>query len=131
MHVGAIMSATGSSSVSANDLVLSASPVPNAPGLFFYSDTAAVNPIGFPLFEGRVCVLGSGAGVIRILPPTVGVGNVITKALDNTHPFQGAGILVGTWAYFQCWYRDTQDNDGDGFVEGANYSDGLAIFFTP
>jgi len=128
--IGAVMSATGSHSVAANDLILSASPCPNEPALFFYSDTRTTNPLGFANYEGRKCVLSGGLGITRMLPPVFGSGNTVTKVVDNTLPY-GAQILVGGTRYFQAWFRSATDDDSDGIVSGANYSDGYAITFTP
>lgn len=128
---GALMDASGSGSVAANDLVLACAPLaPGQPGIFFYGPTRSANPIGFPLGEGRQCVVGS---LVRILPPAFADGaGTLTKAVDNTLP-SGSGIVVGMTQNFQGWYRDPAagDIDGDGVDEGFNLSNGYTITFVP
>ena len=116
---GASMSALGSSSVSANDLVLLAAPVPNQPGLFYYGP----DQIQFPFGNGFRCV----GGTVGRLDVQNASANTLSHALDVTRPPNAATtITAGTSWNFQCWYRDPAAG-GAGF----NLSDGLEIAFVP
>ena len=126
----ALITATGSASIGANDLVLQCGPVAaGQPGIFFYSDTQSANPMGLPFGEGRRCAVGS---LVRLLPPVFpdAVGNLIRPVDYNSLP-SGATIIAGNVFNFQGWYRDTGDNNNDGTASGFNLSDGLQITFTP
>ena len=114
-----VMSADGSSSVAANDLVLVATSVPNQPGLFYYGPTQVLQPFG----NGFRCV----GGTVGRLDVHNAVANTITHALDVTAPPNAATTITGgtTWN-FQCWYRDPAAG-GASF----NLSDGLEVQFAP
>ncbi|MFT4541108.1 MAG: hypothetical protein ACI841_000045 [Planctomycetota bacterium] len=112
------ISASGSASVAANDLVLRATPVPNQPGIFYYGP----NTIQAPFGNGFRCI----GGTTGRLPVVGGSAGVLTHGLDNTQPPSGATTILpsSTW-YFQCWYRDP-------LAGGASFdlSDGLEVEFT-
>ncbi|TDJ70662.1 MAG: hypothetical protein E2O39_09720 [Planctomycetota bacterium] len=117
----AIISATGSASVSANDLVLHAGPVPaNQAGIFYYG--AGTNNSAFG--NGIRCVSTGGIGVFR-LPPTGTANGMLTFPVDFTNPSQIVGTILpsSTW-FFQAWYRDPAAG-GASF----NLSDGYEILF--
>ena len=116
---GALMTANGTRSVHANNLVLIAAGVPNTHGLFIYGPSQTQTPFG----DGFLCVSGP---TIR-LAGHVGVNNELTHALNVAQPASGAPpILAGTTLNFQAWYRDP----GFGSA-GFNLSDGLQVQFTP
>ncbi len=114
------ISATGSTSVAANDVLLRADSVPlNQFGIFYYGD----NQIQVPFGQGYRCV-GGTAGVFRLGPPVnSGASGVMLWQLDLTDPPLPAGqILAGSTWNFQAWFRD-----GTLF----DLSDGLSITFIP
>jgi len=117
---GAPMSATGSASIAANDLVLAAGPIPAGEfGVFYHGNNAGMAPFG----DGIRCVNGQ---TVRLWPPSAAdAGGTITRAVDNTAA-SAAGIVSGGSRRFQCWYRDPS-----GGPNGFNLSDGLLINFTP
>jgi len=88
------MSATGSHSIAADDLVLAAEPVPDAVFLFVYGPFPTEVPFG----NGLRCVAG---GLTRTLPPGRARGN---RAEATILP--GLDIAPVTLGYFQCWFRD-------------------------
>ena len=113
------MYATGSASVSANDLRIVARDVPagNA-GAFVYGDTAIQTPFG----SGFLCA-GGQSWLFDI--QMIGAEELAQKTIDNTNlPAGGAAITAGSTWYFQFLYRD---------VAGAttNTSDGLEVVFQP
>lgn len=118
--IGATMSASGSSSVAANDLELTAGPAPVGEfAVFFHGAGQGMIPFG----EGFQCATG---GIVRVWPPSPAdaLGNV-TRLVDNTTA-GGIGIVAGATRNFQCWYRDPAGG-GSGF----NLSDGLSVTFLP
>ena len=117
---GATISASGSTSVAANDFGLL---VQNCPpqqfGLFFYGPNQDHTPWG----EGVRCAKG---GVVR-LPPALqtDAAGAATVTLDLTQPPVPNGqITVGSTWHFQFWHRDPT-----GGPEGFNLSDGLRATF--
>jgi hypothetical protein len=116
---GATISATGTTSVSANDLTLSAVGAPsNVQGLFFFGPNETQVPLG----NGWLCV----SGPIQRLPvaPTNGTGSV-SYLVDNQGPQVGGAFVSGSIWKFQYWYRD--QTVGLGF----NLTDGLSVTFQP
>lgn len=115
----AVISGSGSDSVSANDLALSAAPVPDQFGVFFYGPSQTQVPFG----NGFRCA----DGVLNRLAIVMATGNTLTLALDNTSPPTASGqITVGATWNFQAWFRDPAA--GGAFF---NLSDGLEVLFTP
>ena len=119
---GAIMGASGTTSVQANNFFLEVSnAVPNTVGMFAYSNQQGLLPVG----NGFLCLSGS---FFRLGPPTAAsAGGTNSRRLNFTlgNPSGGAGQILGgsTWN-FQYWYRDAAAG-GQGF----NFSDGLSVMF--
>jgi hypothetical protein len=115
----ALMSATGSASIAANDLVLRAAPVPaSSTGLFYFGPSQTQAVFG----NGVRCV----AGQTRRLGLVSAAGGALTRAVDNTVPPSAGVIVAGSTWNFQAWFRDVAAG-GSNF----NLSDGLRIPFTP
>ena len=115
---GASISLAGSTSVSANDLSLSAGPVPNQPGIFYFGP----NQIEAPFGNGFRCV----GGAVKRLPVVFATGGTIDFSVDNTQfPANGSLIAGSTWN-FQAWYRDPAAG-GSSF----NLSDAASVEFCP
>lgn len=117
--VPATISATGSTSVAANEVELHAAGLPqNQSGIFLYGP----NAIQTPFSGGFLCV---GGGVKRLLPPlNSGASGAIHRVLDLTAPPANAGpfaILPGSTWRFQAWFRDPATT--------SNLTNGLAISF--
>ena len=112
---------TGTTSVAANDLVLTVDgATPDRFGLFFYGPEQTSVPFG----DGLRCVDGTLFRLPVVL--TDGAGSA-ASAVDNTAPPQPEGELrPGDDWNFQFWYRDP-DAGGSGF----NTSDGLAAHMCP
>jgi hypothetical protein len=111
----------GSTSVAANDLVLTAAEaVPSQFGIFFYGAGSAALPFG----NGYRCV---DLPIQRLaVISTDAVGNA-SYALDNTAPPTASGqITPGTEWYFQFWFRDPPA--GGSYY---NLTDGLRVPFCP
>ncbi|MFT4539196.1 MAG: hypothetical protein ACI841_003762 [Planctomycetota bacterium] len=123
---GASMSTNGDHSVAANQFELQAGPVPNQPGLFFYSNGQAAGGAGVPFGNGFRCVGAPGAPLIR-LPIVNASGSQFAFSPDLTAPPSATGLIQGgsTWN-FQCWYRDPL-----GTGSSFNLSDGIEVTFCP
>jgi hypothetical protein len=115
---GASISASGSNSISANDLTLLCDAVPNNTfGLFFYGDGMASTPLG----NGLRCV-SVNSMTTRLGPPqSSGSDGVFMRELGLPSPTSGGSIIQpGSSWYFQAWFRDGSSSD---------LSDGLQIDF--
>jgi hypothetical protein len=113
---GAIMYWQGSTLISANNLLISASVCPPGQnGIFFYGPNQTQVPFG----NGFMCVAG---GVTRLPVQTIDAFGEAALAFDVT----GTGISAGSTENFQFWYRDPMGG-GSAF----NLSDGLATIWCP
>jgi hypothetical protein len=118
---GAITTTTGSTSISANDLVLRSDFAPvNKPGIFYYGP----NQISAPFGNGLRCVGGGSLGVRRLPPTNSGAAGVFVTAFN--HATAPGTIFAGQTWNFQCWYRDPA-------AGGANFnlSDAVSVTFCP
>jgi len=104
----AVVTASGSNSVSEADLVLSASPVPNSTYIFFTGADEDQTPFG----NGLRCVTN---GLLRY-PPRLAAGNTAVLSV-----FPDGNVTPGTVSRFQCWFRDpaaggARFDTSDGYV---------------
>jgi hypothetical protein len=87
------------SSASAGDIVLSAEPVPNQPGIFFHAANAAQIPFGCSFLCATGDIVRGGV--------QLGAGNVASYAYDASDGARNdLGPFVGQLRRFQYWYRD-------------------------
>lgn len=114
----ATISALGSESVATNVLQLSAGPVPNQPGLFFFGQMQVQLPFG----NGFRC---AGGSLVR-LPVVVAQDGILAYSVDNSIPPASSWITAGATLQFQAWYRDPLGG-GSSF----NLSNGLELSFVP
>lgn len=118
---GALISLSGSPSVSANDLILDVVGASGSqPGIFYYGP----NQVEVPFGAGYRCV----GGAVKRLPVlfTDSFGDA-SYALDLSNPsLPTSTIAVGDVWNFQFWYRDPQGASGS-----FNLSDALNVPFTP
>lgn len=124
---GALISASGSTSISANNFDLYVfGAVPGAFGLYYYGGAQTNAVFG----DGFRCVGAGSSGIYRLNPPqTISVFGDMPRPVDfNAAPMNAGGGMIseGDTRYFQFWYRDTAAG-GAGF----NLSDGLAVIFCP
>lgn len=126
--VTGVMSASGSTTISANDLTLTASSLPqNAFGFFLTSQTQGFvqNPGGS---TGNLCL---GGTIGRYVGPgqVMNTGSIgsLSLLLDLTQtptPMGLVAVMPGDTWNFQAWHRD--------FVGGSvtsNFTDGLSVDF--
>jgi hypothetical protein len=113
---GALISANGSSSISANDLVLLAGGAPPfRSGIFFYGD----QQVSFPFGDGVRCVAG-----LTVRTPLVSTD--VNGSASRALVYSGTPIDAGEAWNFQFWYRDPV---GGGV--GFNLSNALRVVFAP
>jgi Tol biopolymer transport system component len=104
------LSASGSASSGAGDLVLTSSPVPDQDGIFFHGANQSQVPFG----NGFLCATGSivrGAVVM-------GVGNVATYTYANSDTQHSLAAFIGSTRNFQHWFRDP--SGGGAFFNTSN-----------
>ncbi|MFT4540366.1 MAG: choice-of-anchor B domain-containing protein [Planctomycetota bacterium] len=124
---GALMSYGGSTSLSADDLVLDVSgSVPGQHGIFFYGPDQTQSPFG----DGSICVGPGALGLFRLEPAVLvdGSGNA-GWMVDYSSPPASTGpgaLIVGSTWNFQFWYRDPAGGPG-----GFNLTDGISLQFCP
>jgi len=117
--VGAVISHTGSRSISANTFALACAHLPvNSTGAFYFGDSPASAPFG----NGFRCVAGI---VVRLRPyVTASAAGAVVIPIDFTAAPVAGVITPGSTKYFQFWYRNPAAG-GAGF----NLSDGLSVTF--
>jgi hypothetical protein len=114
--LGSVISATGSSSLAANNLGLHASNVPPGKnGLFFYSVNKQATPFG----NGTRCV---GSPAVRMPLLNSGAGTTLDIAVNYAGLPAAGTIGAGDLWNFQCWFRDGVQFD---------LSNGLQVIFVP
>ncbi len=115
------ISATGTGSLAANNLVLTADSLPAQPGIFIAGPAQQQTPF----FNGFLCI--DFNGLQRFNDTSSPVGGVITEAVDYGTSVQGGlNVVAGQTYNYQRWNRDP--SGGGGF---ANFSDGIQISHTP
>lgn len=98
IHIG------GTCSVEQNDFELSAGPVPNTVGLFFYSQTWVNGGAGTPFGNGLRCI-GSGSPIFR-MPASAISGSTLLRSVDYSALHPNGAITPGSTWHFQAWFRD-------------------------
>jgi hypothetical protein len=117
---GALLAATGTSSVANDDLVLTVTSMPLfQPGLIFMG-AALVGPL--PFGDGLRC---AGGGLKRLVIKSAGASGSISHGPGIIAA--GAAILPFSVWHFQTWYRDPL---GPCF-SGYNLSNSVSVTFTP
>jgi hypothetical protein len=117
--VGAVLTASGSASLAANDLVLTASSLPTSAPALLFRGVAQVNGGNGSVFgDGLLCV---NTNVVRLG----------TRQAQNGTASWGPGLPNGTFVptslHFQVWYRNVVGPCGSGW----NLSSARTIAFTP
>jgi len=111
------MWATGSGSVSANDLSVFAGPIPYQIALIYYGNASAQVPFG----NGFRCVAGQTQRLQAMAPVCGSIGQAVDWSQQPAFLAQ-----PGTTLYFQAWFRDPF-----GGASPFNLSDGYSIPLLP
>jgi len=97
---GGLLSATGSNSISADDLVLHGSSLTDGPGLYFQGNNAVNGGMGNTFGDGIRC---AGSQAIRLEVSFASGGSSSTSVSIATD----GGVNIGDTKRYQLWYRDT------------------------
>jgi hypothetical protein len=114
----AMLSATGSASLSANDLALAALPVPPGGGIFFLGSAPSRHSFG----NGVLCVSGS---LVRLRAVPV-LSHVLAMRLDLGAPPLAGKVLAGSTWDIQAVFRDPA-----GGGARFNTSSAIEVLFLP
>lgn len=121
---GALLSTTGSTSITGNELTLLVTDsVPDQFGVFFYGATQDSQPFG----DGTLCV---AAPHFRVGPPAQADGDgFVLHPLDLSQPPFASGpgkVTAGSTWHFQWWLRDPAAGGA-----GHNASSAVSVTFCP
>ncbi|MFT7668522.1 MAG: arylsulfatase A-like enzyme [Planctomycetota bacterium] len=106
LGVPARLRVSGDATLPGGRLTLEASPLPNQPGIFFYSTDSTDSGVRTPLMDGLSC-LGSAGRRVSLLPFVQASGNRIRLEVELDQLAEAdRGIHAGTALRFQGWYRD-------------------------
>lgn len=120
---GAVLRAVGSTSVAADDLLLSATQMPpQAAGVFIVGDAHLQPPL--PLRSGLLCV---GGNVARY--PGESAGGLGAYSLSGPVGLSQGLIQAGDSYVFQAWFRDLDPLAP--CAAPSNLSNGLRVTFAP
>ena len=114
----ALIAASGSLSVMDQSLTLTAAPVPDQPGIFFFGP----NQVQLAFGNGFRCV---GGTLVR-LPVAIGANNELIHDVDFGSPVVAPNLVGNTTWNFQGWYRDPAAG-GAAF----NLTDGTELMLIP
>ncbi len=120
---GARLSASGSASVAAADLVLSGEGLtPSQPGLYFQGNNAVAGGAGGAFGDGLRC---AGGSVARLQVRTASAAGTSSTTANLV---LAGGVAPGDVRRYQIWYRDPAASPcGSGF----NLTQGLEIAWLP
>ena len=119
---GSELSGSGSASIAAADLVLSAAnAIPGQPGLFFQGDIDVNGGNGLVFGDGLRCC---GTNVVRLQVVVPGAGGGASTSIDIA---ARGGVVAGDTRCYQYWYRDPGGPCGGGF----NLTNAYDITWTP
>jgi hypothetical protein len=123
-----VMDATGSSSVTSNDVTLIAAQLSQSSIGYFLTSRIQGLVIGFGGSQGNLCLAGSigpysGPGQVR----NSGATGSFSLAIDLTtmpQPTGGVAVQSGETWHFQAWHRDAL-----GGIATSNFTDAISISF--
>jgi hypothetical protein len=117
--LGAILSATGVASVSADTIVFSGSNLPSGPGLYFQGNNAINSGNGNIFGDGLRC---AGGNVKRLqVRFSAGGASQTSVPISNT----AGNVSAGSVKRYQLWYRDPSVNAP--CQSGFNLTNGIEI----
>jgi hypothetical protein len=121
---GARLSASGTNSVSADDLTLEASCLTLGPGLYFQGDNAVNSGDGVPFGDGLRC---AGGSVVRLQVRFATTTNGYTTQSTISVAAKG-GVSAGQTKRYQYWYRDSGTSPCNSLF---NLTNGFEVTWTP
>mgnify|MGYP000237278338 CR=1 FL=1 len=125
-----VISALGSPSVSANNMLLAATDLP--PQVFVMFVTSRVQTVQ-PNANGSAGILCIGGGLGRYDSPgqvsssgPTGSVRLVADLTQHPIPFARIAVQAGETWHFQAWHRDTVAGSST-----SNFTQGLSIQFVP
>ncbi len=119
---GATLTASGSPSISAGNLVLSGSTLqPGQAGLYLQGNNATGGGNGTAFGDGLRC---AGGGVVRLQIRNSGMLGASSTTVDVAAT---GGVTAGDVKRYQLWFRDTAGPCGSGF----NFTNGIEVTWAP
>ena len=120
---GGRLAAAGSAQVTADDLTLCATGLPDGAASLLISGTARANGgLGVQLTDGLLCV---GGNILRMELDIADSGGA--ASFGPGLAAQG-GALAGQTRHFQCWHRDASLSP---CMSGANLTNAVSVLFAP
>lgn len=121
-QIGGRLTLTGSPRVAASDLVLQAQFVPNGVPLLPIVGSGTGHSFLPGGSQGNLCL--GGAPIVRLVGnlSTGGGLAMVDMPIDLGTLPSNAGLVVGEWLQFQCWFRDS-----DNGAATSNFSDAVRI----
>ncbi|MFT4541019.1 MAG: hypothetical protein ACI841_002837 [Planctomycetota bacterium] len=123
--VAAVISFQGSCQIADDDFTLTAAPVPDQPGIFFYSLGQTAGGSGLPFGNGTRCVGNSSSESFRLSVVFANAGTLVLPVALNMPPSPAGQISAGSTWNFQAWFRDPVAG-GAAF----DFSDALQVMFS-
>lgn len=125
--LGALLSSSGTSSVSSDNFALSAGGVSNAGATFFQGSDAFGGGAGIAFADGLLC---SGGAIVRLVTRFASSGQVSYPLVgDASISTLGGPQTAGSQRLYQVWYRDS----APGFCTNAtfNLTNGVRTVWAP
>jgi Tol biopolymer transport system component len=124
---GSLLSGSGAASVAGDSLFLSASFVPNGPGLYFQGTAPFAGGSGVVFGDGLLC---AGGSILRlgVVFATGNASQFPRVGIDPPMSVAG-GVVAGDLRYYQLWFRDANT----GFCSPAvfNLTNGTSLTWAP
>jgi len=123
---GALLTGSGSASISADDLTLCGTNMPKASLCLVIISGGQAD---LPFRDGKLCLAASSLSRLQKHRNTSNKGKVCYTGLVGAFVDQGRMINAGETWNFQLWYRD--GGQGSPCGTHANTSNALTVTFTP
>ena len=121
---GATLSGSGTASVSADDLVLTASGLTQGPGLFFQGDSRVNGATGLAFGDGLRCAGGEIKRLEICWSQAAGINAEVSTSISIA---ELGGVEIGETKRYQYWYRDPNVWICDN---GFNLTNGYEVTWT-
>jgi formylglycine-generating enzyme required for sulfatase activity len=125
---GAIISWTGTASLTADDFHLVAAGCPPGQFLMYYY---GARQIALPFGNGWQCAGTGGVGIFRFRPMPIDSAGAAVMKVDFVEPPAGIGGGAGKWMPGDTWFCQGWYRDPAGGGAQFNLTDGLAVEVCP
>ena len=118
---GALLSGSGSSSIAADDLVLSVTATANSFGFLIAGSDQAAGGNGIVVSDGLICV---GGQVVRLTQALLATNN--SSTIPQTLAVVDTAAQAGLTRNYQYWFRSVGPCG-----QGANFTNGYSVTWVP